>query len=448
MALVLLALGLSAGGAAAVLCPSANHGGAFIGMASDTSSYTVTPAQDGRDDVAVRRDTNSYYVKVKLNPAQVWTLVDEAKPPPGGAVVHSFTGKYLQVLPDNGDNYNEVHSYESFVWTALEFRLKVPAADTYTLFVRWSGGDTGGAGDSMYATMANADGSVVRGRVDIHLFCDCVASMTWSSLVVSTQVRGVPTWRDQKVGIGDTPGMFSGCCYSMTTQACPCYTEDAATAEAACTADEGYWQTTADAVGFGATCVAGEGKMEQLAPEWYEFAGQEYGNVMDFASEPWDATCEAEGTGTADWGRDEAVWQLAAGNYVLKFYPREDGTALDAIYLAPFNARNPDSVVLAPGESSICADTSWPAGAASKSNDDDDAADGPGRAAVAVGVVLVLLVFALLAGLLFFTPRGRVFLERARGRRAEATPRSYFEMEGGPEPAGGLTVTTENKMLA
>ena len=362
--------------------------------------------------------------------------------------MHSFTGKYLQVLPDNGDNYNEVHSYESFVWTALEFRLKVPAADTYTLFVRWSGGDTGGAGDSMYATMANADGSVVRGRVDIHLFCDCVASMTWSSLVVSTQVRGVPTWRDQKVGIGDTPGMFSGCCYSMTTHACPCYTEDAATAEAACTADEGYWQTTADAVGFGATCVAGEGKMEQLAPEWYEFAGQEYGNVMDFASEPWDATCEAQGTGTADSGRDEAVWQLAAGNYVLKFYPREDGTALDAIYLAPFNARNPDSVVLAPGESSICADTSWPAGAASKSNDDDDAADGPGRAAVAVGVVLVLLVFALLAGLLFFTPRGRVFLERARGRRAEATPRSYFEMEGGPEPAGGLTVTTENKMLA
>ena len=266
--------------------------------------------------------------------------------------------------------------------------------------------------------------------------------------MISTQVRGVPTWRDQKVGIGDTPGMFSGCCYSMTTHACPCYTEDATTAEAACTADEGYWQTTADAVGFGATCVAGEGKMEQLAPEWYEFAGQEYGNVMDFASEPWDATCEAQGTGTADSGRDEAVWQLAAGNYVLKFYPREDGTALDAIYLAPFNARNPDSVVLAPGESSICADTSWPAGAASKSNDDDDAADGPGRAAVAVGVVLVLLVFALLAGLLFFTPRGRVFLERARGRRAEATPRSYFEMEGGPEPAGGLTVTTENKMLA
>ena len=32
--------------------------------------------------------------------------------------------------------------------------------------------------------------------------------------------------------------------------------------------------------------------------------------------------------------------------------------------------------------------------------------------------------------------------------RHVGTPRSYFEMEGGPEPAGGLTVTTENKMLA
>ena len=297
-----------------------------------------------------------------MNPAQVWTLVDEAKPPPGGAVVHSFTGKYLQVLPDNGDNYNEVHSYESFVWTALEFRLKVPAADTYTLFVRWSGGDTGGAGDSMYATMANADGSVVRGRVDIHLFCDCVASMTWSSLVVSTQVRGVPTWRDQKVGIGDTPGMFSGCCYSMTTHACPCYTEDAATAEAACTADEGYWQTTADAVGFGATCAVDT--MEEIVPEWYEFAGkdsEDYGNVMDFDSPQWwDVTCEAQGTGPADSGQHAAVWQLAAGSYVLKIYPREDGTALDAIYLAPPGAQNPSSVVLAPGESSICADTQQP----------------------------------------------------------------------------------------
>ena len=71
MALLLLALGLSAGGAAAVLCPSANHGGAFIGMASDTSSYTVTPAQDGRDDV--------------------WTLVDEAKDNATSGILDEWT---------------------------------------------------------------------------------------------------------------------------------------------------------------------------------------------------------------------------------------------------------------------------------------------------------------------------------------------------------------------
>ena len=62
--------------------------------------------------------------------------------------------------------------------------------------------------------------------------------------------------------------------------------------------------------------------------------------------------------------------------------------------------------------------------------------------------IAVLLVVALLAGLLFFTPQGRALLARGRGR-AEAAPRSYLEMEGGNEfePAGGLVVT-ENKMLA
>ena len=110
------------------------------------------------------------------------------------------------MLPDNGDNYNEVHSYESFVWTALEFRLKVPAADTYTLFVRWSGGDTGGAGDSMYATMANADGSVVRGRVDIHLFCDCVGSMAWRFQAIDAPSSPRP--RHSLVDVHAGPGVL------------------------------------------------------------------------------------------------------------------------------------------------------------------------------------------------------------------------------------------------
>ena len=54
---------------------------------------------------------------------------------------------------------------------------------------------------------------------------------------------------------------------------------------------------------------------------------------MDFDSEPWDATCEAEGVGTADSGTDIASWELEAGDYTLSFYPREDGTCFDAFYL-------------------------------------------------------------------------------------------------------------------
>ena len=60
---------------------------------------------------------------------------------------------------------------------------------------------------------------------------------------------------------------------------------------------------------------------------------QNYGNVMDFDSEPWDATCEAEGVGTADNGLDRAEWQLDVGDYSLRMYAREDGTAVDALIL-------------------------------------------------------------------------------------------------------------------
>ena len=94
------------------------------------------------------------------------------------------------------------------------------------------------------------------------------------------------------------------------------------------------WIAAADAGNRGVTCDAGPGDMESLSPLWYEFAGQAYGNVMDFDSEPWDATCEAEGSGTKDSGHDEATWDLEKGEYALKFYPREDGTAITGVYLS------------------------------------------------------------------------------------------------------------------
>lgn len=89
-------------------------------------------------------------------------------------------------------------------------------------------------------------------------------------------------------------------------------------------------------------CASGHGELEYSSSQWYLFAGQMYGNVMDFSSEPWDSTCESEGTGTADTGLDLASWNLTPGEYALVFYPREDGTAIDAFYLTtPLNPTAP-----------------------------------------------------------------------------------------------------------
>eukprot|EP00957_Ditylum_brightwellii_P194784 14836780-Ditylum_brightwellii.AAC.1 len=77
-------------------------------------------------------------------------------------------------------------------------------------------------------------------------------------------------------------------------------------------------------------------------PKWYLYAGQEMGNVMDFDSEPWDATCEAEGSNTRDSGENFPSWDLEKGDYELRIYAREDGTALDAIYIAGPGAEAPN----------------------------------------------------------------------------------------------------------
>ncbi len=90
-------------------------------------------------------------------------------------------------------------------------------------------------------------------------------------------------------------------------------------------------------------------------PEWYLYAGQEAGDVMDFDSEPWDATCEADGSNTRDSGHDTPSWDLKEGRYELRIYAREDGTALDGIYLAGPTARAPTvSLRYARGDSTIC----------------------------------------------------------------------------------------------
>ena len=91
------------------------------------------------------------------------------------------------------------------------------------------------------------------------------------------------------------------------------------------------------------------------APEWYLYAGQEAGDVMDFDSEPWDVTCEADGSNTRDSGHDFPSWTLGKGLYELRIYAREDGTALDGIYVAGPKGKAPTvSKRYARGDSSFC----------------------------------------------------------------------------------------------
>ena len=80
---------------------------------------------------------------------------------------------------------------------------------------------------------------------------------------------------------------------------------------------------------------------------------------MDFAKQPWDFKGEAEGTGSADNGLDFARWHLEVGVYHLVFYPREDGTAIDAFYLTAPGAEPPTSETSpAAGGSTTCLDGS------------------------------------------------------------------------------------------
>ena len=90
-------------------------------------------------------------------------------------------------------------------------------------------------------------------------------------------------------------------------------------------------------------------------PQWYLYAGQEEGDVMDFDSEPWDVTCEADGSNTRDSGHDFPSWQLGKGMYELRIYAREDGTAVDGIYVAGPTGKAPTvSKRYSKGDSTIC----------------------------------------------------------------------------------------------
>ncbi|EOD32174.1 hypothetical protein EMIHUDRAFT_449550 [Emiliania huxleyi CCMP1516] len=293
-----------------VLCPS--KGGTISGLGSDEKHIVRLPAD---------APTNQ----------EKWMLTNDSK------IKGSFTGEYLQVLPDDRDEYNDIYGQGSFTMTGLDFAFTVEKTGMHTLFLRWAGGDMGGGSDSLYAVVRRDDTDAI--------------------------VPGPDMFKPKRIGIADNPGQYLGCCYHHATHECPCYTPDMR--PESCEEEGGYWAEAAGAKRWGATCIAPKGEMEAVRkPLWYLFAGQDpdhesgagaQSTLMDFDSPPWDSTCEAASTATKDSGMDFAQWQLKAGDiYHLVLYPREDGTAVDAFQLVPPGGTPPArDTRLKPGDTTL-----------------------------------------------------------------------------------------------
>ena len=349
---------------------------------ADGHGYVAGLAADGHYNVLLPADGPPN----GDNPEK-WTVVTD------DATRNSFTGSYMQVLPDDRDSYNEVHGEGSFTMTGLEFRIRVRAPGRHTLFLRWTGGDSVGGGDSLYVVMKDASSGKA--------------------------MPAPPTYRPKVASICES-GRFAGCCYDRVTHACPCREWGSVGDPMVGPINDPtcpIWVDQPSACSrYGMECLAGHGELELVSrPIWYLFAGQEYGNVMNFDSEPWDGTCEAGGTGTADTGLDLASWDLQAGDYSLVFYPREDGTALDAFYLAtPENSAAPNATFrMALGDSTIdgcdgpaARARSEPNGTGGSAPADEKRGSGGtapnlasgGDGSVSGGVVFLLLVCGALGG--------------------------------------------------
>jgi len=239
---------------------------------------------------------------------QEWKLVQEGSAGGGEGPRNSFAGSFLQVLPDESRHYpargHDLVSIERNLDNgqapSVNFAIRPSEDGDHTLFLRWTGGDDVGGGDSMFVSMY--DGNMyVSGRYSVK-----------------------PTY----LNIGSSFGpKWAGCCRNEETHGCECRldTNDYCS----------QWVDKDRAERMNTMCPTGAGAMTIVAePKWYLFAGQEAGNVMDFDSEPWDVTCEAEGNNVRDSGRSFSVWNLKANHdYEIRIFAREDGTALDAIYL-------------------------------------------------------------------------------------------------------------------
>mmetsp|Transcript_8036 Transcript_8036/g.9182 ORF Transcript_8036/g.9182 Transcript_8036/m.9182 type:complete len:418 (+) Transcript_8036:269-1522(+) len=292
------------------------HTGAYVGLAIDVDTYDSIPTPES----------------AVYNVTQKWALVEERD---DDGPMNSFAGKFLQVEPDLGRSYPEKGQHLKRVdelWQDspyISFELFVAKAGWHTLFLRWTGGDTIGGGDSLYATM-------------------------WKGSIAKKHnvVTGQRTLKPIVVAIDSKPSTYAGCCYNVNSHACPCRLEAPPANDTECPNFIAQHQ----AAHFGIKCPLGPGALEFVrSPEWYLFAGQDVGNLEDFATEPWDATCEADGSNTADSGSDYASWNLEKGLYTLTIFAREDGTAFDGFYFAGPDSDAPHfRTVFATGDSTIC----------------------------------------------------------------------------------------------
>lgn len=306
----------------------ADGAGVFLGLATDKDAYITVKGSPGDGDG---------------KEAQDWQLTDEPRIDPMSGdkpkgPQHSYDGRFLQVLPDSGRSYpprgghlehasdldkkDNRSPYVSFL-----LRVKKGGEGIHTAFVRWTGGDTVGGGDSFYVVLYKRE---KKNQLKL--------------------VRGQETVKPAVIPIDAGMSKFEGCCYDMVTHACPCFDEQPANTTCP------NWIERSRATTFGVQCRLGGGAMVIVRdPEWYLFAGQEAGDVMDFDSEPWDTTCEAMGSNTRDSGHDFPSWYLDKGDYELRLYAREDGTALDGVYIAGPTAQAPIVTTrYSKGDSTIC----------------------------------------------------------------------------------------------
>ena len=99
-----------------------------------------------------------------------------------------FTGSYMQVLPDDRDSYHSIHGEGSFTMTGLEYVIDVAQAGRHTLYLRWSGGDDRGAGDSLYVVNVS---SWIRGGSDASAYIRNGDSARGSSTTAAMTAAGL-----------------------------------------------------------------------------------------------------------------------------------------------------------------------------------------------------------------------------------------------------------------